>query len=104
MVEVRVHELISTSDVESDQLRASTTDKGAPGIIWTGSCVRSLAVMNPVWRRAWPDAHCRTVMIQLLFTVCVIMSVHTGPHIQGKIRSRTIALNTGKEYFSVIGS
>jgi hypothetical protein len=34
MVEAQIHELISTSDVESDQLRTSATDKRAPGIIW----------------------------------------------------------------------
>jgi len=71
MVVVQIHELIPTSDREGDQLRALTTDKGAPGIIWIASCVRSLAVMNAVWRRAWPDAHSRTVTIRLLFTVCV---------------------------------
>lgn len=86
--------------------------KERPVSFGIGSYVRSLAVMNAMWRRAWPDAHCRTVTIQLLLTVCVcvrlracvIMSVHTGPHVQGKIRSRTSTLNTGKEYFSVIGS
>jgi hypothetical protein len=71
MVVVQIHELISTSDKESDQPRASTTDKGSPSIISIGSCLRSLAVMNALWRRAWPDAHFRTVTIGLLFTVCV---------------------------------
>jgi hypothetical protein len=68
---IQIHELIPTSDRESDQFRASSADKGAPGIIWIGNCVRSLAVMNAVWRRTGPDAHCRTVTMQLLFTVCV---------------------------------
>jgi hypothetical protein len=108
MVEVQIHDLISTSDVESDQLRTSTTDKGAPDIVWIGSCVRSLAVLNAVWRRAWPDTHCGTVTIQLLFTVRVCVCdhecAHTGPRVQDTIRSRTSALNTGKEYFSVIGT
>ena len=48
MVVIQIHELIPTSDSESDQLRAKTSDKGAPGIIWIGSYVRSLAVMNSV--------------------------------------------------------
>jgi len=91
MMEVQIHDFIFTSDLESDQLRASTADKGAPGIIWIGNCVRALAVMNALWRRAWPDMHCRTVTIQLLFTVCVcacvrvIMSVHTGRHVHGQV-------------------